>query len=55
MSLIEMHREANIVSLEQRRYIQLLCLMYIYRGALEMWSVYLLEIQDRGVAIISGS
>ena len=31
LSLSEMHREANLVSLEQRRQIQILCLMYIYR------------------------
>ena len=30
LSLNDMHREANLLSLEQRRYIQLLCLMYIY-------------------------
>ena len=29
--LVEMHREAHLVSLEQRRLIQLLGLMYIYK------------------------
>ena len=31
LSLLEIHHEANLVSLEQRRHIQLLCLMYIYK------------------------
>ena len=31
LSLLEIHREANLASLEQRRHIQLLCLMYIYK------------------------
>ena len=31
LSLTEMHREDNLISLEQRRHIQLLCLMYIYK------------------------
>ena len=30
LTLNDMHREANLVSLEQRRHIQLLSLMYIY-------------------------
>ena len=29
LTLIDMHREANLVSLEQRRHIQTLCMMYI--------------------------
>ena len=31
LTLNEMHCESNLVSLEQRRHIQVLCLMYIYR------------------------
>ena len=31
MSLVNMHRESNLVSLDQRRYIQLLGLMYTYK------------------------
>ena len=31
-SLVDIHREASLVSLEQRRPVQLLGLMYVYKG-----------------------
>ena len=40
LSLIELHREANLVSLEQRRHIQLLCLMYIYKKFVNVERVF---------------
>ena len=50
LSLIELHREANLVSFEQRRHIQLLCLMYIYKKFVNVERV-LLEILDKGAGI----
>ena len=40
LGLIELHREANLVSLEQRRHIQLLCLMYIYKKFVNVERVF---------------
>ena len=40
LSLVDMHREASLVSLEQRRKCQLLCLMYIYKNCRNVQRVF---------------
>ena len=53
LTLVDMHREASLVSLEHRRQIQLPGLMYIYTRIVGMLKEYLLEILDRVNVITS--